>query len=140
MKQAPYIRTKTYELDHIFGLMRTNVERVVLDGTPNTVNLNSLRLKCFMTKGVQCVACNLKGVFFAAEVANHKNYTPIFHLNLYALTKDAKEVLMTKDHIIPRSKKGQDSLDNLQTMCCHCNVTKGNKILSEKSPNLVMLG
>jgi len=40
------------------------------------------------------------------------------------------DILMTKDHIVPVSLGGKDSLDNLQTMCYRCNRSKGNRIVS----------
>ena len=40
---------------------------------------------------------------------------------------NGQEVLITKDHIIPKSKGGKDKLDNYQTMCVRCNKRKGNK-------------
>jgi hypothetical protein len=43
------------------------------------------------------------------------------HFNLYA----ADGTLMTKDHIIPKSKGGIDKVHNMQTMCYPCNKAKG---------------
>lgn len=51
-----------------------------------------------------------------------------FHLNLYAIDENGKEVLMTKDHIIPKSKGGADDISNYQTMCERCNEAKGNRL------------
>ena len=34
---------------------------------------------------------------------------------------------LTVDHIVPRSKGGQDHLDNLQLLCDYCNSLKGNR-------------
>lgn len=49
-----------------------------------------------------------------------------YHFNLYALKENGHEVLMTKDHIIPKCKGGGLSLSNLQTMCHKCNQKKGD--------------
>ncbi|WP_413172695.1 HNH endonuclease [Anabaena azotica] len=37
-------------------------------------------------------------------------------------------VLFTVDHIIPLSKNGQDTIDNLALACFHCNRRKSNHI------------
>lgn len=39
----------------------------------------------------------------------------------------AHGVILHVDHIIPRSKGGTDSLDNLQTLCSECNLGKSNR-------------
>ena len=38
---------------------------------------------------------------------------------------------LTVDHKLPRSKGGQDHLDNLQLLCTRCNSSKGNKTMAE---------
>jgi hypothetical protein len=42
----------------------------------------------------------------------------------------AKEDL-TLDHVIPQSKGGEDTWENLVTCCISCNSKKGNKLLHE---------
>ena len=49
-----------------------------------------------------------------------------FHLNLYGIN-NGEEVMMTKDHIVPKSKGGSNGLKNMQTMCTVCNEIKGNR-------------
>lgn len=41
--------------------------------------------------------------------------------------------LLTLDHIIPKSKGGDYTLDNLQTLCKRCNCAKSNLIISIKN-------
>lgn len=38
---------------------------------------------------------------------------------------------LTIDHVIPRSKGGQDTWQNLVACCTKCNLKKGSKLLSE---------
>jgi 5-methylcytosine-specific restriction endonuclease McrA len=88
--------------------------------------VNSLRLATFKTQGLKCVCCGLEGCFFALET-QAEGVTP--HLNLYAIDAIGDEVLMTHDHIVPRSKKGKNLLENAQVMCKPCNAKKADKII-----------
>jgi len=100
-----------------------NKIKVELNG--QTINISSLRLLTFKEKGVDCVACSTKGRFLALEkyIADR-----VYHINLYGLDAEGNEVLMTKDHILPKSKGGPDTLENMQTMCSPCNFFKSNDI------------
>lgn len=73
-----------------------------------------------------CPCCGgIEGKYFAKERhLQDKSY----HLNLYAVDDNGDEILMTKDHIMPRSKGGIDDISNYQTMCKLCNEAKGNKL------------
>lgn len=89
----------------------------------------SLRLQVFK-RSLKCVSCDLIGIVFKLQKQINKDETP--HFNLYA-TRESENgiecVLMTQDHIRPRSKGGKDQLDNLQTMCFECNFKKGSNFL-----------
>lgn len=97
--------------------------KVDFDG--DLIKGNSQRYQTFFTKGCKCVNCGIEGKYFAKE-KHLKDKS--FHLNLYAIDKNGDEVLMTKDHIIPKSKGGIDDLSNYQTMCERCNKEKGNEL------------
>lgn len=87
----------------------------------------STRLLVF-TKSTRCHICNVEGSYFYIEKHVHKNETePSWHLNLYA-NKNGREILMTRDHIYPKSKGGKNTLENSQTLCVYCNSRKSNKI------------
>jgi hypothetical protein len=89
------------------------------------VKLKSDRLKLFASKGVICCKCGLVGSRFYME--KHEG-SKSYHLNLYAVNKNGNEILMTKDHIIPRSRGGSDKLFNYRTMCFKCNTARKNKL------------
>jgi hypothetical protein len=48
---------------------------------------------------------------------------------LYAIS-NGEEMLMTADHILPKSKGGTNDPENLQLLCDKCNRFKSDKILS----------
>ena len=94
---------------------------VVING--DKIKGNSQRFQTFFTKGLKCASCGIEGKYFGKE--NDFNAAR-YHLNLYALDESGNEVLMTKDHIVPRSKGGASELYNYQTMCVKCNIAKGS--------------
>ncbi len=96
----------------------------VIDFDGDPLRACSVRYKVFY-KSIKCCKCGIEGKYFAKERSLPAN-SDKFHLNLYAVDKDGKEVLMTKDHIIPKSKGGSNKVENMQTMCCRCNEKKGN--------------
>ena len=91
------------------------------------IKVDNNKYKVFLLKGLECVCCCLKGSFLAVE--KYKGTKgEIYHLNLYAIDDEGNEVLMTQDHIIPKSMTGSNHIDNLQTMCINCNGLKGDDI------------
>ena len=69
-----------------------------------------------------CIVCGLKGTRLFLERYN-KDQIP--HFNLYA-EEDGDLIVLTKDHIIPKSCGGEDCHSNYQTMCSICNSLKGH--------------
>ena len=60
----------------------------------------------FITNGFKCAKCGLEGKYVNLE-CNRKLGN---HLNVYAIDENGKEILLTKDHIYPKSKGGLDSI------------------------------
>jgi hypothetical protein len=44
---------------------------------------------------------------------------------------------LTLDHILPRSRGGQSTWENLVACCKHCNGKKGNRLLKEVNMHLI---
>lgn len=88
------------------------------------IYMSSLRYEVFK-KSLVCCKCGLKGSFFAKEKDCKSDR---YHFNLYAINENGEEILMTKDHIIPKILGGSNNIENLQTMCTVCNGKKGCKI------------
>lgn len=85
------------------------------------VKMNSPRYHLFKANNI-CVSCGLVG----DKLFLDKNDLDInAHFNLYA-EENERLVMLTKDHIIARSKGGADSIENFQTMCSVCNNLKGS--------------
>jgi len=89
------------------------------------VRMFSKRYQVFK-KSLICSYCGIIGRFFALERYGADSNPQRAHFNLYALNYNGHQVMMTKDHIIPRSLGGSDRLENLTTACYKCNTQKGN--------------
>ena len=91
------------------------------------VKMGSHRYQLFALKGTNCIKCGLKGKFFALEQCISDKSSK-FHFNLYGIDKNGYEIMITKDHIIPRSKGGKNVLSNYQPLCINCNQHKADRI------------
>ena len=120
------IRQNTYTIEEILSKVSCSKKKILLDD--DLMNFSSNRLRLFKAKGTACICCGLKAKFFAKE--RHENST-YFSLNLYGVDKNSREILMTRDHWIPRSKHGRDVISNLQPMCQRCNSVKADKIITD---------
>lgn len=129
-----------YSLAEILPLISTRRSKIFkVNGQDFLVKTCSRRLQVFQ-RSLICTICGVAGTVFRLQRQSERNESP--HLNLYALKKEkdlwigrfpkqntSYWVLMTQDHILPKSKGGKDSLDNLCTMCTECNMKKGNNIV-----------
>ncbi len=92
-----------------------------IDGKKYSVRMNSHRYFIFR-ENMACVACGIVGDLMLLEQHPHDKNP---HFNLYAIDGN-KLILMTKDHIQPKSCGGEDIHSNYQTMCIVCNNLKGS--------------
>lgn len=138
-------RIKVYSIEEVEAIVKDSVINsscekgtkkdggtVELDGYE--VYRRSLRYKTFIEKGYKCVCCGRVGSYYALEKSKGSNAMRA-HFNLYS----DDDVLMTKDHIFPKSKGGRDCIENMQTMCSICNCSKGNYVPEDYVPDEVQL-
>ena len=93
------------------------------------------RLEVFRDNRV-CVNCGLEGNLFAIQISGRMG---CWHINMWH--KSSKnEMLFTLDHVLPKSKGGNDDISNLQTMCSKCNQEKDNKITFDGMNMLIEQG
>lgn len=123
-KDQEYERAGVLSIEEVFSHVGKKEHIFWVGNTPFKIKVFSLRHRVFKTKGIKCVKCGVTGTHFAIE--RHKGQEGRYHLNLYATNSEGQEILMTKDHVIPTSKGGPNTLDNLQPMCVCCNVEKGD--------------
>lgn len=128
-----YIRAAIYTVEEILpkvgrGRGKRNFY-VIIDGSPKivSVKMGSHRYQLFKEKGTVCVNCGLKGTYFALERHRHMTSNS-YHFNLYGIDKNGNEVMLTKDHIVPKAAGGPNRLSNYQTMCGPCNREKADKL------------
>lgn len=137
-KHEDLIRKEVYSIDEVREkvkdiLFEKDNRNAKVDFDGDLIKGNSQRYQTFFTKGCKCTVCGIEGKYFAKERhLQDKSY----HLNLYAVDDNGNEILMTKDHIVPRSKGGINDISNYQTMCNLCNEAKGNKIIEN---NVVLI-
>jgi hypothetical protein len=123
--------SKKYSIEEVFQMIGEEYLNRQTDENKNSSDIEvegfkvhpaSLRYMTFYQKGTKCICCGKEGTYFQLDAdRNGANADTRRHFNLYA--EDG--TLMTKDHIIPKSKGGRDHVSNMQTMCTPCNKAKG---------------
>lgn len=74
----------------------------------------------FIKHGFKCAKCGIEGKYVNLET-NYKGN----HFNVYA-EKDGEKIMLTKDHIYPKSKGGLNNIKNYQVLCEKCNTKKAD--------------
>lgn len=75
--------------------------------------------------GLECKCCGMKAQFAAIEKIDKKQR--YCFINFYGVNADGEEVMLTKDHIYPRSLGGFNNISNYQVLCMKCNLAKSSK-------------
>lgn len=125
----------TYPRDVLFELVlaeETRLEFLGSDGKFYIVKTRSPRYKVFH-KSSTCAVCGLKGTKMILEQPEHQSGSNNAHFNLYGIDEENNLILFTKDHILPSSLGGPNSIENYQTLCSKCNEFKENRQISNES-------
>ena len=116
-------------IKEVFGRFITKKKKrtvyVLKNGNSVTMKTNSDRYILFKEKGLTCVCCGLTANKAYIEQPRGQS---LAHINFYIERKGFKNILFTKDHIIPKCKGGEDKQENYQPMCQICNSKKGGEI------------
>lgn len=109
--------------------LRSVGQRTVL---VNDERYNIANLKTFAMHGCKCVRCGREGNKLLAWIDNGGGkHVDLFHVSRSGPSRARTNVMMNRDHIIPKSKHGSNTDWNYQPMCVKCNTKKGNN-LTEK--------
>jgi 5-methylcytosine-specific restriction endonuclease McrA len=116
-------------IPHI-GEGKTSIKLRHLTGV-QSIKVGTLRLECLRRNQI-CVVCGLVGNRFVLQEQHNKINGlagTVPHLNLFHYS-NVEPVLMTVDHIIPRSKDVREwqIVENLSTMCSFCNLAKADTL------------
>lgn len=119
-----YQRYRTYPASVIFAAMDEKQKRMPVEGTDISCGMTSLRMRVFKTHGTVCAHCGETGSIFAVERAQFSDDDRQWHFNLYS----DNGVMLTFDHVYPKSLGGANSLENAQTLCYPCNQAKADNV------------
>ena len=127
-----YVRLRTMTLAEGLIYINTPQRERMIDGfwIENVAKVSATRLRLFGRGDIQCVSCGLKGSHFHIERHVNDKVMP-FSVNLYGV-RDGQEIMLTWDHIVPRSMEGSNNIANAQPMCSICNNAKSSDMSFEE--------
>jgi len=127
---------KKYKIDDIFKELDNNTlpDKLIYGENDYKDSLRRIQIirDLIIRDGSKCMKCGLKPTYFALG----KNKTGRWHLDLYG-GEEKLDHMFTIDHIYPKSKGGENNINNYQLLCKICNEDKSDSIDGEKSSQKV---
>jgi hypothetical protein len=134
-----FIFYKEVDLEEGFELAKLDKNVRVLAGR-EVSNASGIKLfESLRGQPIKCWSCGCEADRWISCRGQNDKSRPV--LNLFATFTPKKTrrnkhpvprlVMMTRDHIIPKSKGGVDDIENLRPGCELCNVARGNNMNAE---------
>lgn len=125
-----------YFLKYVYNSKKS---RAIIHFKDELIQVSNDGLYCMAQKNKYCYFCGAKiigGFLFVIknQIQIYKNKI-VWNVGQIAEKKNNKLVIMTKDHIFPKSKGGITKIENLQPMCEDCNQMKNNLIIKKEGMN-----
>jgi hypothetical protein len=127
MSEQPLASYPIAEIMPLLTQARADGKRSIWLPSGNRLRI-SRTLQLFVEKGTKCVSCGLEGHHFVEIWLDTPKDCTLSIMNLYGMRNGGRD-LMTLDHIVPKSKGGNDTLANGQPMCANCNGKKADKVV-----------
>ena len=134
-----YLKARKLSLEEVMPLIPDKIEPATMIFWCQSikrgvfVSLGNAKMRLFKRQP-ECAACKAKADHFWIESNGKggwgKNGQYNWHMNLYGINHHGHPVMLTLDHIKPRSKGGTRSDSNIQVLCRQCNNLKGNTKMS----------
>lgn len=124
--------------------IETNTNILVLNADYNPINITSWKraILLLVKEKAQLISANVIRLVhyirlpYSRLMANHPTRVLIYKRDDYTCGYCGVKENLTIDHIIPSSKGGEDSWENMVTCCSSCNLKKGDRLLKETSMKL----
>lgn len=110
--------------------------KIIAIGDDKNFSNNTRQFKLYKNGHTCCAYCGLKAEYAIRSRFSGEPLGKYTHNDLYGM-RNGKYVMMTIDHILPRSYGGGNQLSNLRMLCYDCNQERGNHCTFEEAIDIL---